>query len=235
MGAQPTLIVIDYETTALQPSEGCVWQVAACAVRHETIIGQFEAKVRPLISKFQAKNRATLKEFSGLDDAALLALLDEQPFSVVVDLFQRWIHRLGGCRKARAEDECPHTYDTEGSCVICASIHPDAWSKGQGYPLRLTSFNVAFDRTFFEAEQWGWVEAAQYEMPIEWQACVMDRAAKAMGRTGPRFTRCTPYGRVNTVSLASACEHFGIVNEKAHDALADTRAAAELAIKLGLE
>jgi DNA polymerase III epsilon subunit-like protein len=235
MANQPTLIVLDYETTGRSPESSCVWQVGACAVRGGEIISEFESKVRPSLDFFQAEHREVVRKVSGLDDAGLLALLDAPKFAEVVDPFQSWLHAVTGGRKAKLSDKCGHAFNEEGECVLCFSLHQDVWTPGIGYPLRLTSFNAAFDRGFYEAEGWGWVAKADTELPAEWQPCIMDLAAKAMGRTGPHNTKATRYGRVNSVPLKQACKRYEVELINAHDGLADARAVAQLAIKLGME
>ena len=89
--------------------------------------------------------------------------------------------------------------------------------------VRFTSYNVAFDRPFLDVGPLRIAEAVETRLcrSTTWADCVMERSKQAMGL--PRWPK-----------LPVACAHFGIPFVESHQALADTRAAAALAIKLGM-
>lgn len=82
---------------------------------------------------------------------------------------------------------------------------------------QISSYNRRFDKAFLEVEPYSLSRRSNGE----WGPCLMYEAKKAMGTK-----QC--------VKLAEACAWFGIDPRTGHRALADARAAAKLAIALGL-
>jgi len=192
------LFVVDLETTGLDPQTACVWQIGCAAVAGGRIVSEYETKVRPLPDLFQSPHREVVRRVSGLDDTALLALIDAPPYDEAAYLWWRW------------------TWETCGNPFL----------------RRVTSFNVTFDRLFLErllcCRTFGEHTVFGGHQELQWQPCIMAAAAQAMGLL-PRSDGAY------RVRLAVACEHFDIPLNGGHDALIDARAAALLAIRLGME
>jgi DNA polymerase III epsilon subunit-like protein len=117
---------------------------------------------------------------------------------------------ISGISPAKLLD-APEAFDAVASLL--------RWAQTQGadVPVCVTSYNVAFDRPFFEA---AFSEAAPV---FEWCPCVMLACRNALGshyrgRYGP--------------SLARACDWLGIPQNDAHRALEDARCAAEVWLAL---
>ena len=185
------LIVVDTETTGLDPGAGCVWDLGAVALRDGCIVGEFESLVRPHPDRFQREQRAVVKRISRLDDAGLLALFDAPPVRVVEDRLAEW------------------------------------WrSFSPAIPVTFTSFNVAFDSKFLIHDPWELGYAP-------WGPCVMEACREPMAQAG-LLQRTSDGQRWKWPKLTAACAFFHIPFEETHCALSDARAAAALAIRLGL-
>lgn len=186
-----TLVVLDTETTGLEPGAAAIVEIAAVAVRDGQIVDRFSTLVWPGREFLQREHRHVLDTISGIN---VLDLLDTAvPDATGAEaLLQEWAARA-----------------TEGQ-------------------IRVTSFNVWFDRKFLQTDPWSldlWSEPG-----ITWAPCLMLAAMEPMGKAGAlqRHWR----GGWKWPSLAEACAHFGIERQNAHRALGDAEAAARIAIAL---
>jgi len=98
-----------------------------------------------------------------------------------------------------------------------------AWL-GKWPSLPITSFNVAFDRPFLEAEPWN--------LKRQWGPCIMLHAAKHLGEMGHNVQ--FPDGQWKWPKLQDACKVLEIRQRGQHSALADAWAAARVAHRMGM-
>lgn len=95
-------------------------------------------------------------------------------------------------------------------------------------PAMITAYNVPFDSPFLEAPPW-----ELHRIGIEWTTCIMQHTSAYLGEMG--LNRRHPYyGNWKWVRLANACHRMNVELTRAHDAVADARAAAEIMIRTGL-
>jgi hypothetical protein len=208
------LFVIDLETTGLNPQNACVWELGAVALQNGAIANEFHTRVCPELRFFRAEHRRVAREVCGLDDAELLALLDAPSVTEARQAFLSW-----ACRVLDVPYPCDQT----------------AWKTTvERATLRVTSYNQGFDGEFFRTMPWQVDFFAQAQAPLEWvwALCVMEATTQAMGEKG--LLPAGKSSRWRYPKLSFACEHYGVSLTDAHSALADARAAAELAVKLGV-
>lgn len=84
------LIVIDIETTGLDPKIACIWNVGAVAVRNGEIIEQFESLVQPFPDKFTPEHRGIVTKVSGMGPDGFTKLWDAPKPSTVARRLQTW-------------------------------------------------------------------------------------------------------------------------------------------------
>lgn len=131
------------------------------------------------------------------------------------------IERIGGFDVRRLLDE-----DVPEAEEVAFNFHN--WVTEHAGPA--TSFNAEFDRKFLDAEPWSLTLSGT----IKWGPCIMLECFRTMVAAGalPYSTR---FSRPKWSRLSEACSHFGVPFTETHRALGDALAAAELAIKLGLD
>jgi DNA polymerase III alpha subunit (gram-positive type) len=88
------LIVIDIETTGLDPASSCIWGVGACAIKDGEIISEFETKVLPYPEHFTPDHRQVVKKVSELSLAEIEELWDAPKPSVAARNLQAWWCKL---------------------------------------------------------------------------------------------------------------------------------------------
>lgn len=201
------LFVVDLETTSLEPHAGGVWDLAVVAVRDGRVVDGFETLVWPGRECLQRRHLEVIQQVSGvLPGAALLMLVDQAVPGIPVarEALLRWMCAQAGALWQPSPEQ---RQDPERERV----------------PLRMTSYNRPFDSAWLEALPWSltYFVRALALAELEWAPCVMEAARREMGLE--RWPK-----------LGLACAHFGIGQGGAHRALADARAAAELAIRLGI-
>lgn len=210
------LFVVDLETTHLEPQDGGIWDCAAVAVRDGAIVARFQTLVWPGRRRLRECNRQTLREVSGLTDAEILRLLDEDvPDSVTArNRLIEWLLEQVGVEATWPVHYCRRT--------------------GEETPVRLTSYNAGFDSKFLSATPWD----LDYFLPaagsarLEWAPCLMLATSAHLGPKLDLPRRRD--GSYRWLKLPRACQEFGIPFEETHRALADAEAAAQLAIRLGV-
>lgn len=214
------LFCVDVETTALEPSDGAIVELAAVCLKDGQVADRFSTLVWPGREFLREKHRRVLSDFAKIDP---LRLMDED----VPDtygarlLFLRWL-----CGNAGV----PIPKDA----AQWQAVASDGFAERT--PLRLTSFNVEFDRKFLAGLTWDLHYHCRALAPaeIEWAPCVMLAASEDLGRQGklPRNKTNTGY---RWPKLSFACEQYGIPFTETHRALNDAEAAAQIALRLGVE
>jgi hypothetical protein len=211
------LFVVDTETTGLDPAEAGIVELAAVCLRDGQVSDRFSTLVWPGREFLREKHRQALAAHSQIDPVRLL----DEDVPVVVNarrLFLNWLCGNAGMNVPR-------------DAAAWQAQASDAFMDRT--PLRLTSFNVAFDSKFLSCIRWelGFHCRALAPVEIEWAPCVMLAASQALGEAGK-----LPRNRDNTgwrwPSLARSCQEFEIPFTETHRALPDAEAAAALAVRL---
>jgi DNA polymerase III epsilon subunit-like protein len=157
-----TLFVLDLETTGLQPTDACIWEIAAVAVRDGEILGEFQSRVQPRLEHFTARHREIPKRISGLDDTALLWLLDAAPAREVSQVFRKWV------------------VDTSQTEIM--GISGD-WS--------VTSYKASFEQSFLREYPWGLDSPIAWADCLKLRSFEAMKAANAcpVGQRDPRWPK----------------------------------------------
>lgn len=236
------MFVVDLETTALRPEKGGVWDLGVVAVHDGAVAGEFQTLVWPGRHCLQSEHLSVIERVSGLTPGEilpqLLAMGVPDVATARVKLID-WLYTHLDVRRAGEDVRGP-------KCVFPQCNGAGFWWEGpqgdrrqrfcdvcQGtgklllprVSIPLTAFNRPFDLGWLEAQPWQfpWFVRALGHAELTEVPCVMAAAAKEIR---------TPNGRVK---LSSACAYFGVPPGTAHRAIDDARAAAHLAIKLGIE
>lgn len=204
------LIVVDLETTGLVPGQAGIWDVAAVAIEGGEVRSEFESLVCPGAQYLKPEHLVVIEKVSAIAASEALPMLER----------------------------APRTAEVRAQLIDWLIEITSAPLKEVGVPqvpvrARLTSFNRAFDWPFLLYLDWelpffttvkAWLEFP--ETP-----CIMQIAEKKMRAAGWDKRRAN--GDPAWPSLREACTYFGVEFVETHRALADARAAAALAIKLG--
>jgi len=235
------LFVIDLETTSLRPEKGGVWDIGVVALQDGRIAGEFQTLVWPGRQCLQKEHLDVVQRVSGIEPGRLLRMLTDTETPDVPVARERLITWLYTHLNVKRCGE-----DVRGPKCIYPQCDGAGfwWEPGAGGKqqqrwcphcqgtgrlelprtrIKLTAFNRPFDLGWLKAQPWdlGWFVPGLGHAELIEAPCVMAEAAAAM-KVGAR------------VKLASACAHYGINPGTAHRAIDDARAAAELAIKLGM-
>lgn len=241
------LFVIELHTSGPRPGAGAIWDLGAVAVQDGRVVSEWSSFVWPDRANLQAENLAHVQSRHGIGAERLLSDLTcfTSPEVAVARLqFLDWLYRHSGAKRV-GEDvrgpkcehpqcqgagfwwEGPKAQQTQRFCPEC---------RGEGRaplprtPLRITAFGQASRLAWLNAQPWqlGWFAGALGHAELSPAPCVMEAAAEAMGiAPGDNGRRRVP--------LARACEHFGATLLENGRAVSAAGAAAEIAIRLGLE
>jgi DNA polymerase III epsilon subunit-like protein len=206
-----TLFVVDLETSGFEPESAGVVELAAVAVRDGALVGEFSSLVYPGAEFLCTDKQLESLSISGITVEELEAARDR------------------GCTPERVRARFRLWMLERALEGQWAGTWPGTLS-GLG-PHRITSYNLPFDSKFLRAEPWR-LDVTEGFPAVEWAPCVMQRATDAMGAAG--LLQKNRYHGWRWPKLSAACDHYHIPLDGAHRALADARAAANLAIRLGV-
>lgn len=235
--------MLDTETGGLEPQNSGVWDLAAVAVQDGALVSEFETRVWPGREFLQAPQRDVMQRISGLTSDDILRLLDADvpDVSTARNRLMEWMAGLTSAKHVGEDvkgERCDwtgcHGGQMHGTVAgFCAGCRGSGYKDVPRTRFPITSYNLGFDSKFLEAVHWSlpFHVSALFHAQVEWAPCLMVATAEHLG---PKLNLPKRDGRYRWVKLAYACQHLDIPFEETHRALSDARAAARIAVKLGV-
>jgi hypothetical protein len=161
----------------------------------------------------QQEHLLAVQRSPGLDPGPLLAALTDLSTPAVPQARARLLHWMYA--QARVPELTAQYCPDNGTTTV---------ARPGRVPLRVTAWPQASRQGWLTAQPWqlDWFTGALRHAELAPAPCIREAAAAAIGVDGK-------------VSLADACAHFGVTIDGSGRALARATAAAELAIRCGLE